>query len=138
MRFKDRFAMFMQGRNGIDALEIALAVLYLVLTFVNVFFTSTILYTVCLVIFIALVFRFLSTNIDKRYRENLKYLQFQNQLKGLFLRKKNRANENKNYCFKRCPNCGKTLRLPRIKGKHNTKCPVCGCNFSVRVWFGKR
>ena len=66
MRFKDRFAMFMQGRNGIDALEIALAVLYLVLTFVNVFFTSTILYTVCLVIFIALVFRFLSTNIDKR------------------------------------------------------------------------
>lgn len=130
--------MFMQGRNGIDALGKAMAVLYLILTIVNMFLLSTILYILCLVIFALLIFRFLSTNTAKRYNENLKYLQFENRFKNFFEKKKNRANDNKTYCFKRCPNCGKTLRLPRKVGKHNTRCPICGCGFSVRVWFGKR
>ena len=129
--------MFMQGRNGLDDLGKAMAVLYLVIAVVNLFLKSTILYLFGLFIFAILVFRFLSTNAVKRYNENLKYLQFQNSFKSLFAKRQNRAKENKYYCFKRCPNCGKTLRLPRKAGKHKTKCPVCGCEFSVRVWFGK-
>ena len=138
MSFKNKFLMFMQGRYGIDSLGKAMFVLYLILTIINMVLLSTLIYIIGLLILIICIFRFFSKNISKRYNENLKYLQFANGFKDFMEKKKNRANDNKTYCFKRCPNCGKTLRLPRKAGKHNTKCPVCGCDFSVRVWFGKK
>ena len=138
MGLREKFRQFMQGRYGIDSLGRALAVVYLVLAVINMFFVSGWLYFLGLAIFAVLVFRVLSRNTTKRYDENLKFQKFSNSFSGFFRKVNSRANQNKIYCFKRCPNCGKTLRLPRKRGKHGTRCPVCGCNFKVRVWFGNK
>ena len=135
MSFKDRFRSFMNGRYGIDALGKALVVGYLVLMLLNVFFLSKIIYIISMVMILLFVIRALSKDTAKRYNENLKFLQITSSVRPWFSRLGSRIEQNKTHCFKRCPNCGKTLRLPRKRGKHGTRCPLCGCEFSVKVWF---
>lgn len=138
MNIKDKFLHFMQGRYGMDSLGTALCILYLLITFLNLFFVSKVLYVLDLIVLIVFLFRILSKNTAKRYSENMKYEKMISGIKRFWNRIRTRAVQNKTCCFKRCPNCGKTLRLPRKRGKHTTRCPLCNCSFSVRVWFGNK
>ena len=138
MGFREKFRQFMMGRYGMDSLGYFMCITYLVIAFLNLFFVSRLLYFINLVLIAIFVFRFLSGNTTKRYNENLKFQQIKGKVNGLFSKSKSRAEQNKDYCFKRCPNCGKTLRLPRKRGRHGTRCPVCGCSFKVTVWFGNK
>jgi Ca2+/Na+ antiporter len=128
----------MQGRNGADKLFYILVAAYIVLMFVNVFAKSMLIQLIGLLIFILAVYRYLSRNIVKRRRENDFVERQLGKIQSGYSSAVSRSTQNKTYCFKRCPNCGKTLRLPRVKGKHNTKCPACGCKFSVRIFMDKR
>lgn len=128
----------MQGRYGADELFYILTILYIVLMFINIFMRSWVIHIIGMVFFVLAIYRSMSRNTAKRYRENQKVMGFIDSVRGGFAGKKNRAEQNKTHYFKRCPNCGKTLRLPRVKGKHNTKCPACGCRFSVRILRGAR
>lgn len=136
LRYK--FERFMQGRNGADRLFYILTICYIVLMFLNVFLHSLIVYFIGVAVFALAMFRFFSRNLVKRRKENEAATRQYYGAKGKFDKAKNRGRQNKTHCFKRCPNCGKTLRLPRLKGKHSTRCPVCGCKFSVRIFFGKK
>lgn len=138
MNFRYRFQQFMQGRYGADSMLLGLAVVYIILSFLNVFLKSKIISLLGLAIFFYCVFRFLSRNTQKRYAENLKFQRLTNGLRSFFSKLVSRVQQNKTYCFKRCPNCGKTLRLPRKRGKHTTKCPICNCSFKVHVWMGDK
>lgn len=138
MNLRYRFQQFMQGRYGPDSMLIGLAVIYLILMLLNMFIQSKILYLIGLAIFFYGLFRFFSRNITKRSKENLRFQKITSGIKNSFSKITSRLEQNKNYCFKRCPNCGKTLRLPRRRGKHTTCCPVCRCNFSVHVWMGDK
>ncbi len=138
MRFRDRMARFMTGRYGTDKLFYVLSIVYIFLMFVNVFINSWFLYILGLVVFVYTFYRIFSRNIQKRYMENLKFLAFFSKISSFFTNRVNRFKQNKTYCFKRCPNCGKVLRLPRVKGKHGTRCPSCSCSFCVHVWFDKK
>lgn len=136
--FKDKFRMFMQGRYGMDELGKALLVLYIVLCGLNIFFRSRIIHIVIWVVLLVFLLRALSRNTAKRYDENVKFQNLNFDIRGFADKMKSRFSQNQTHCFKRCPNCGKTLRLPRKRGKHGVKCPVCGCKFSVTVWFGDK
>lgn len=128
----------MQGRNGADRLFYILTIGYVALMFLNVFLHSWIVYTIGIILFALAIFRFFSRNTLKRQKENAAATRHYYNAVGKINKAKARGEQNKTHCFKRCPNCGKTLRLPRVKGKHSTRCPACGCTFSVRIFIDKR
>ena len=138
MGLREKFRQFMLGRYGMDSLGYFIVITYLVIAFLNLFFVSGFLHFINLILIAIFVFRFLSRNTTKRYDENLKFQQVKSRVVGFLTKSRSRAEQNKAYCFKRCPNCGKTLRLPRKRGRHGTRCPVCGCSFKVTVWFGNK
>ena len=138
MNLKDWFRTFMQGRYGIDEFGKALLILYLVLWVLNIFLRWRIIYIVGWVVILMFLLRALSHDTARRYDENVKFRNLTFDFGRSVDKVKHRLDQNQTCCFKRCPNCGKTLRLPRKRGKHGVKCPVCGYEFSVKVWFGER
>ncbi len=138
MKFRDRIARFMYGRYGTDNLFYFLSVVYITLMLVNVFAHSWTLYVLGIAVFVITFYRVLSRNTVKRMNENIKFQKLFSGVKDWFSGRKSRIKQNKSYCFKRCPNCGKVLRLPRVKGKHSTRCPACSADFNVRVWLDKK
>lgn len=138
MNFRYRLQQFMQGRYGPDSMLLGLTIIYVMIAFINLFVHSFTLYLIGLVLFFYGIFRCLSRNVSKRSVENLKYLNLTAGIRRTFSKLLSRMKQNTIYCFKRCPNCGKTLRLPRKRGKHTTCCPICKCSFSVHVWMGDK
>lgn len=131
----------MYGRYGFDALGrflFILAFVFWVLCFFVRFLPFRQLYFVFsslnTLIYIYAFFRILSRNTYKRSLENERYLRIRNKVLP-FIDKKTRNIRNREYIFKKCPNCSSLLRLKRIKGKHITKCPRCGTKFNVRVFI---
>lgn len=116
-RWKQSFFRFMYGRYGTDQLNNALLILGVVLTILG-WFSSTAFLTVLSYIPLALViFRMFSRNVNRRRKENQKFLQF-------FARLKDRDSR-----YFSCPRCRQTVRVPRHRGKINIHCPKCGNQF---------
>lgn len=139
----------MQGRYGFDAfgqfLIIASAVIILLSNFIHLRFV----YLAGLALLIYAYFRIVSRNIYKRQKENQKYLA----IRAKFSRKKSGGsvnnwqqgntgygqgaaggrNENAQYNFYRCRNCGQTVRVPKGKGTIKITCPSCGNSFVDRT-----
>lgn len=114
---KIRIAMnrFMQGRYGQDRLNstllwvsVALAVLSMFLGTLGVLLTL-IAYTLMGVA----IFRALSHNTYKRYRENRWFLLQMDRLK------------DRNHRYFSCPKCRQSVRVPKGKGKIAITCPKC-------------
>jgi len=116
-RWKQSFFRFMYGRYGTDQLNNALLILGVVLTILG-WFSSTAFLTVLSYIPLALViFRMFSRDVNRRRKENQKFLQFFNRLKDRDSR------------YFSCPRCRQTVRVPRHRGKINIHCPKCGNRF---------
>ena len=125
-RFSESMRRFMTGRCGVDQLNIFLLITAVAL---NVF--SLILSqfgAVCRIIgmlitvlsygvLICYLFRFFSRNLEKRFRENRRYLTWKSRI----LDRRNR--------YYRCPNCKQTVRVPKGRGKICIKCPKCSEKF---------
>ena len=135
--FRNKLRQFMQGRYGPDQTFYVLTGIYLVLVFVNVFAQSWILHILSLLIFALTMYRVLSKNIIKRQIENEWVMSRTAGLRKRFMKAKKRYEQNDDYYFKKCPECKRQLRLPRIKGKHTTTCPACGHKFSVKISWGR-
>jgi hypothetical protein len=108
---------FMQGRYGTDKLNmfllglgLALSVLAMLLSFPALDLLLTVAaYTLMGIV----IFRTLSRNTYKRYRENLRYLQLVQQLR------------DRQHRYYNCPRCRQQVRVPRGKGKIAISCPKC-------------
>ena len=119
----------MYGRNGFDALSLALLVAAIVLSFVNnllySLLHSLVLYGLGSVLSYAIVFyslyRALSRNLAARRVELRKWQTFLTRL---------RDRENRYF---HCPNCKQTVRVPRKRGKLNIRCPKCGERFTRKT-----
>ena len=136
MTFRERIYRFMYGRNGTDALCKALLVLYLILIVANLFLPYPYSFAMSIAEFVLgayIIFRIMSRNLYKRGRENQWYLRQKNRIKGFFALKKARHRDRKTHIFRKCKHCRKTLRLPRIKGRHTVRCPLCGARFDIKV-----
>ncbi len=131
--FKERLVSFLSGRNGIDAICYLLLGLYAVISLVNCFINSLSLWLFGIALILYMWFRVFSRNIYKRRMENEKFMAFWRKLARWFKQKRRAFKERKDYAFRKCPSCKSVLRLPRVKGKHCTKCPRCHTAFEVEI-----
>jgi len=123
---KEKIQQFMAGRYGADQLSrflmgcgIATLLLYMLLG-------GTIWYYLTVLLLIWNYFRAMSRNYNKRYQENLKFLQIKNQLFGRFRKGYQRDKTHKIYS---CPSCKQKVRVPKGKGKISITCPKCHAEF---------
>ncbi len=128
-----RFARFMQGRYGPDALGRFLYLLIFALLILNLFFRHYAFYIAEGVLLFLYFFRFFSRNRQKRWRENALFLKMARALLRPILRTAHRFRDRKTHIYRKCPACHRTLRLPKKSGEHTVVCPLCHGRFSVRI-----
>lgn len=142
--FRERFAEFMYGRNGIDALYHFLFWTIIALTLLNLFLKNSVISCIEILIFIYAIFRVLSRNVYRRQKENQIFLSMVSKIRRFLSKIKHKITSNlslikskwrdrKTHVYKKCPKCKNTLRLPKIKGKHTAACPCCDNRFDVRI-----
>ena len=131
MRFREKIAGFMYGRNGVDKLCTALLWSAVILSALNIFFHSGILWVLEYILIIWCVFRALSKNIYKRQIENRKFINIWGRVKSFFALQKNKFRDRKTHIYRICPHCKSNLRLPKRKGKHTVRCPKCNLRFDI-------
>ena len=133
MKFRDNVIRFMSGRYGGDQLNNALLVLSIVLVLVNTFTHSALLYFITLAVMVWSIYRSMSRKIYDRRRENEWFLGIVGKVRSFFNLQKRKFTDRKTYVYRTCPNCKKTLRLPKQKGSHTVCCPCCHNDFSCKV-----
>ena len=132
MNFRERFLQFMNGRHGIDTAFYVLMAAAAVLAFLNLFLTSRILQIAVYVLSGFALYRFFSKDNERRRRENEFVIEAGKrfrQKRELYERRRN----DRCHVYRKCPSCKAVLRLPRRAGVHQTVCPKCGRQFTVKV-----
>jgi hypothetical protein len=106
----------MQGRYGMDRLNsvllwisVGMAVVAMILSGIPGLVFTLLAYALMGIA----IFRALSHNTYKRYRENRRFLQLWEQLK------------DREHRYYTCPKCRQSIRVPRGKGKIAITCPKC-------------
>ena len=120
-RFSMWLAGLMRGRYGMDNLNRFLIIVSVILIVLDLFIPGRILYLLAVLALIYVYCRMFSRNINARYRENQKFLQFISRFRG---RSTDAAHK-----ILRCPGCGEKLRVPKGKGKISITCRSCGEKF---------
>lgn len=133
MKFRDRFANWMSGRNGMDELARFESGLVLVLLIISLFSRLGLLYIVALAVMIHMYYRMFSKNVSKRYEENQKFLNLRYNSTVEWNKKKKHFAQRKTYCFFKCPQCKQEVRVPRGHGKICITCPRCRTEFIKRT-----
>ena len=119
---------FMYGRYGMDQLNIALLLVYLVLYLISGLFRSHTLRLLSFLCLITVTVRFFSRRADQRREENARFLNAVGPLLRRYNVNKSRR-QDKDHSYFKCPNCGQQLRVPKGKGKICITCPKCRIEF---------
>jgi len=136
MRFREKFAAFMAGRNGNDYLNRFLLVATVVFLLLAALIKNTfgnLFYFVALALLAVVYFRMFSRNTYKRRAENAKYLAARYKVINAFKLQGQKWKQRKEYKFFRCPSCSSVLRVPRGKGKIKIVCRKCGRTFEGKT-----
>lgn len=132
-----KFMIFMQGRYGTDTLNNTLAVVLLVLWFINIFVFDAIVSLVITIIqtllFILILFRALSRNITKRSAENRKFMPIYNAVKNRCKLTWTKFKDREHFRYIKCPVCKAQLRVRNVKGTHTVCCPKCKSEFKKKI-----
>ena len=116
-RLSDALRRFMYGRYGNDKLNMAIlgagVVACVLAMLLHIPLVNGLLILLSYVLMFWAIFRALSFNTYKRYRENRKYLQLLEQIK------------DREHRYFDCPRCRQQIRVPRGKGKISITCPKC-------------
>lgn len=132
-KFRDAIERFFYGRNGMDELGQFTFGLYMAMLILNIFTRNVLFYWLEMILVIIFLFRCLSKNLTRRQSENYKYLDKQDAFMRWQRIQKRRWADRKTHVYRKCPHCGTTIRLPKVKGKHTTNCPKCHKDFDVKV-----
>ena len=132
-KIKEALIRFMYGRYGSDSLNKFLLICYIIISALNLFIGSFILYILALGLAVYVFFRMFSRNIYSRQKENSRFLSYKSKITSFFTLNKNRFKERKTHIYKKCPYCKAILRFPRKKGNHSSVCPKCSKSFKVKV-----
>lgn len=132
LRLAQSFSHFMYGRYGNDSLNQFLALLWIAVAAVNLFFHSLVLYVLAMLLGIVVFYRMLSRNYIRRQRENAAWYRFrENQKKG-FRHLSVRFRDRKIAHFFKCPKCKAPIRMPRKIGTFDIRCSNCGHTFQKK------
>lgn len=117
VKIRSGLRVFMTGRYGTDKLNMAILGAGLVACLLSMFIrfplVNLMLTFLSYVLMGWAIFRSLSRNVYKRYRENSRYLNFLNRFK------------DKEHRYFSCPRCRQAVRVPKGKGKIAISCPKC-------------
>lgn len=127
---RERLQRFMMGRYGVDAFSRFLMIAWIVLWGIDLFINSGTLSLLSLVLLIYTYYRMFSRNIQKRYQENVKYLNIKNKFLSKLRSEKSVMKQRKTHHIYRCPNCRQKIRIPKGKGRICITCPKCKTEFT--------
>ena len=127
---RERLQRFMIGRYGMDAFSKFLMIVWIVLWVLEIFTNSGILSILSLALLVYMYYRMFSRNIQKRYQENVKYLDIKNKIVSKFQSKKSIMKQRKTHHIYKCPTCKQKIRIPRGKGRICITCPKCKTEFT--------
>ncbi len=120
-----KFRQFMYGRNGVDALNMALLILSLIFSILSNFRALSFMYFFSSLAVVLFVLRFFSKNLYKRQDENAKFLGLKNKFSRQANTAKKMWQDKDTHKYFKCK-CGTNLRVPKGKGKIEITCPKCG------------
>ena len=126
---RERLQRFMMGRYGNDQLNQFIFVISIILLVLEIFTHISVLYVLALALLILGYVRTFSKNINKRYEENMKFLEKKDAILNRFRKEKYYASQRIHYHIYTCPQCSQKIRIPRGKGKINITCPKCRASF---------
>ena len=133
-------ARFMYGRNGVDQLNRALLIVYLVLYFAGTLLAgalksdllATVVNAVVNVLMLVILFRMFSRNLYKRREENQKWVHWwwrvKNGNSGARARHADKAHK-----YFTCKQCKTICRVPVGKGKIIITCPKCKAQIQAKT-----
>ena len=117
VKFRSGLRTFMTGRYGTDKLNMVILGAGLIACLLSMFIRFPLINLLLTLLSYVLmgwaIFRSLSRNVYKRYRENSRYLNFLNRFK------------DKEHRYFSCPRCRQAVRVPKGKGKIAISCPKC-------------
>ena len=125
-KIKQALQRFMMGRYGTDKLNTWILGAGLLLCVISLFFTyfpvlNWVLTLCSYVLMFLAIFRTLSRNTYKRYRENRRFLMILDRFK------------DREHRYFDCPKCRQPVRVPRGKGKIMITCPKCREKFQKKT-----
>ena len=116
-RIRQAIQGFMLGRYGTDKLNMwilgAGLILCIISLFVPILAVNLALTAGSYILMGLAIFRTLSRNTYKRYRENRRFLLFLDRIK------------DRDHKYFDCPRCRQPVRVPKGKGKIMITCPKC-------------
>jgi DNA-directed RNA polymerase subunit RPC12/RpoP len=119
----------MTGRYGPDQLGTALIVVALVLNIAFQVLGVPYGMVIAYALLAFAMFRILSRNIQKRRRENDRFLRFWAPVRSRAKRRAVAFRDRGTHRYFVCPSCKNTLRVPKGRGKLQITCPRCGERF---------
>lgn len=126
---KERMQRFMAGRYGNDQLNQFIFIVAIISMVLEIITRQSLFYTLTLVLLILAYVRVFSRNINKRYEENMKFLQKKDAILNKFRKQKYYAAQRRNFHIYTCPQCKQKIRIPKRKGKISITCPKCRTSF---------
>lgn len=126
---KERLQRFMVGRYGNDQLNQFIFIVAIISMVLEIFTRQSLFYTLTLILLILGYARTLSRNINKRYEENMKFLEKKDAILNKFRKEKYYASQRKDFHIYTCPQCKQKIRIPKGKGKISITCPKCKTSF---------
>ena len=126
---KERMQRFMAGRYGNDQLNQFFFIVAIISMVLEIITRQSLFYTLTLVLLILAYVRVFSRNINKRYEENMKFLQKKDMILNKFCKQKYYAAQRRNFHIYTCPQCKQKIRIPKGKGKIRITCPKCRTSF---------
>lgn len=126
---KQKIQHFMMGRYGADQLGQLLLGCSVIFLLISLFTRLDIFYILALGVMGYEYYRMMSKQVERRFAENQKYLNWRYQLVVKWNRKKEHFKQRKFYHFYKCPSCKQKVRVPKGKGKICITCPKCKAEF---------
>lgn len=114
--FLSGMTRFMTGRYGMDRLNSVILWFSVALVLIAMFLPEKLRLILTLIAYLLMgiaIFRILSRNTYRRYRENRRFMMFMDQLK------------DRDHRYYTCPRCRQPVRVPKGKGKISITCPKC-------------
>ena len=117
---REKLAKFMQGRYGADQLYRAQILAALVLVILSSLLRRNpnlngLFSLAALAMLIWAGYRFFSKNVQKRYLENLHFMEKVGAVRNRSQMNKTKFDQRKDYKFFVCPNCKTNLRVPKAR-----------------------
>lgn len=109
---------FMDNRNGMDQCSAGVFLASMIVYLICIFTKNTILYVISMALLIYAIFRILSKNRERRYKENLFVVTLFELIPLNF-------KQRKTHRIFMCKKCCKKVRVPKGKGKIEITCPLC-------------